>query len=1195
MNERQLSTKSRATRHWTAIAIVGAFVASTALGALLVAAPLGGIAATTPTVFGAPSCTITVNTETGQNNAIQTAINAYGPLSSASSPVTICIGPGTFPEQLTINDTTDLTIAGAGNTSTVLAASSVVVNGIDLDSGQSLVALAEAYNDSGLTIENLAIDGSTAGGLLYNECTPGFIGIYYANSSGTISGVSVSNVNNNGGCQTQLGIYANTGYFETNTITPQTVAVVDSTVSDYGKNGITCNDLGLTCTVTDNTVYTVAMPSGYAATNGIQFWGAAGSIEFNSVTGNDYTPGDAIGSDCFTTGTLCVYVDWSTGILVISSPASVTLGWNTLARDQVPIWTIGAPVLAEYNSIRAWGYYGMILDFNTSDVVATGATTYASAPYADVADDNSIDGQNVGILAYDVNATIDSNSFASDNVAVEVLTDNPTPSVDYVNDNTGDVNVSGALLGDVSSFSPGVVAVASAEFDVENNAFVNVSAPGLYAPSSGIAVLGSVADLYNNVVTGFDTGISAVATGDITAYGNVATGPTASTPSTGLYFFGSQVTATYNSASGFSWTNGPGWWPNSQSPGLFAQCAAGCYLLDNELDNNGIGIAVSSYAYGPFPAPGWPYAMAPSAGPIQVEDNQVTDSGAFGIALELNQETSSLTDAPTGTIIEGNTVDNTLSGAVGLMVDQGVYTISGNTFIGTSLTGASGASQPTVFGEGSIGTASIQVLDASDSSTVAELGSNTFTDTTVYTALLNVTSMPPYFAAIIGTPPMTAPGMPSVSATAIDSNQPLTVSGTIPTDGAAPYSWNWQVSVDGGMYGPATQCAANSGTNVLGGTTVTCAITGGTLAVGSYAFELQVSDGSTSPTTLSSSPSTTVAVASPLAPAPRPTVNRPALDVNQAVTVSGKLPTSGTSPYSWTWLISTDGGPFETATQCAANTGSGGLGGATVKCAIAGGTLTAGDYYDFELKVRDGASSPETSTSKEGLKTVTVSPRLTAAAAPTVSATKLDVDQALTVTDRIPSTGTAKYSWTWLVAISGGSYATASFCSADSGSGATAGQLVTCAVPGSTLTAGDHYAFKLKVSDGATVAETTTSPVSKVVFVHSALLPSLSPKVSMTSIAASQPLTVTAKLPTTGTSPYAWEWEVSVNGASLVESGYCTANTGSGGAAGATVTCSIPGSTLTAGDTYAFAIVVTDSATHSEIATSAESHTVAVT
>ncbi|MGA8543346.1 MAG: hypothetical protein WB947_07425, partial [Thermoplasmata archaeon] len=441
---------------------------------------------------------------------------------------------------------------------------------------------------------------------------------------------------------------------------------------------------------------------------------------------------------------------------------------------------------------------------------------------------------------------------------------------------------------------------------------------------------------------------------------------------------------------------------------------------------------------------------------------------------------------------------------------------------------------------------------------------------------------------------LTPPGTPSVSSTALDVNQALTVTGTIPTTGTSPYAWEWLVSVNGGSYGLATQCAVNSGTGASAGATVTCAISSSKLTAGdTYAFELQVTDSASTPQPQTSSASSTVTVASALTAPSKPAVNRPALDANQVLTVTAKIPTTGTSPYAWEWLVSVNGGSYVPATQCAVNSGTGASAGATETCSVGANTLAAGSYYNFELKAADSATIGETKTSAAS-PTVTVSSALTTPGAPSVSATKLDSDQPLTVTGTIPSTGTSPYAWEWFVSVNGGTYVAATQCAVNSGSGASAGTTVTCSIAASTLTVGDHYTFELKVGDSATASETKTSAASAKVTVSSALTPPAAPTVSTTSLVVTHALTVKGTIPTTGSSPYAWEWMISVNGGSYVPATQCTVNSGTGAAAGHTVTCSIAANTLTVGDTYSFELVVTDGATTPQTQTSAASATVTV-
>jgi hypothetical protein len=68
-----------------------------------------------------------------------------------------------------------------------------------------------------------------------------------------------------------------------------------------------------------------------------------------------------------------------------------------------------------------------------------------------------------------------------------------------------------------------------------------------------------------------------------------------------------------------------------------------------------------------------------------------------------------------------------------------------------------------------------------------------------------------------------------------------------------------------------------------------------------------------------------------------------------------------------------------------------------------------------------------------------------------------------------------------------------------------------------------------------------------------------------------------------------------VNGGAYSPTTVCGTNSGTGGSAGATVTCSITGGSLVNGDSYVFKLKVTDSATAPESATSTGSHAVTVT
>jgi hypothetical protein len=228
-----------------------------------------------------------------------------------------------------------------------------------------------------------------------------------------------------------------------------------------------------------------------------------------------------------------------------------------------------------------------------------------------------------------------------------------------------------------------------------------------------------------------------------------------------------------------------------------------------------------------------------------------------------------------------------------------------------------------------------------------------------------------------------------------------------------------------------------------------------------------------------------VVVSSALTAASAPTVGATKVDVDQGFTVTGTIPSTGTSPYQYEWLVSSGGG-YARATICASPGGSGATGGALETCSIPGAVLTVGATYTFELLVNDSATTAESTTSPAS-SGVLVSSTLTAPAAPTVSAAKLDVNQVETVSATIPSTGTPQYSWQWMVSVNSGGFAAATQCGTNSGSGAAGGAGETCTIPGGTLTAGSTYAFELKVTDNASTAEFLLSGASPTVAVSATL------------------------------------------------------------------------------------------------------------
>jgi len=328
------------------------------------------------------------------------------------------------------------------------------------------------------------------------------------------------------------------------------------------------------------------------------------------------------------------------------------------------------------------------------------------------------------------------------------------------------------------------------------------------------------------------------------------------------------------------------------------------------------------------------------------------------------------------------------------------------------------------------------------------------------------------------------PNVPAVSASVLDVNQALTVTATVPGSGTAPYSWQWWMSSNGGIFGTSTPCATATGSGASGGATELCNIAANALTPGdTYTFEFQITDSATAPQTAISTGSEIVSVSSKLQAPGAPTLSATALDRNQALTVTGSLPSTGSAPYSWQWLVSVNGGSYLLSKHCTSPSGNGGTTGEGVSCAIVPNALTTGDAYRFELRAIDNATLPEKATSASTPGSVMVSAALAAPLRPTVSTKSLLVTRALTVKDSIPTTGTATYSYQWLVSINGAPSVDATICAVSSGTGLSGGASVTCSIAANTLTVGNTYAFALRVTDGATVSEQRTSGASPTVTV----------------------------------------------------------------------------------------------------------------
>lgn len=215
-------------------------------------------------------------------SSIQDAVDA------ASPGDTIIVCPGVYDEQVTISKP-GIRLVGVARDDVIVRPSSLSLTAPSLYSGspQAYIILVNQARD--VSIESLTVDGEVAA-QTFSGCAPGFMGIFYRASSGIIRNVKVEDVrlpDNLLGCQTQLAIFIQSGYGRA---LKARATVEDSIVINYGKNGITCNEAGTHCTISNNYVQGIGATDRIGQ-NGIQLgFGAHGRIISNTVKDNFYTP-----------------------------------------------------------------------------------------------------------------------------------------------------------------------------------------------------------------------------------------------------------------------------------------------------------------------------------------------------------------------------------------------------------------------------------------------------------------------------------------------------------------------------------------------------------------------------------------------------------------------------------------------------------------------------------------------------------------------------------------------------------------------------------------------------------------------------------------------------------------------------------------------------------------------------------------
>jgi hypothetical protein len=344
---------------------------------------------------------------------IQQALNATPP------GATIDVCPGLHPEQILVYQAVTLKGIASGNQGAAIISvpnGGLVQNATSLATGAAIAAQILVQGATGVTITNITVDGANNG--FNNGCaSPDPIGIYYQNSSGTISHNTVLNevlLPANNGCQAGLGIFVQSGNAGSSTVT-----ITNNHVTNFQKNGITGNEVGTSVTITGNDVIGQG-PTNGAAENSIQIgFGATGTITSNTV-GSDVWAPDVFGDTGNAAAGLLVYASSNAaiksnnvsntqfGIAIVSDPTLGAADGATLSSNTVSLTHLydGIDLCSNTNTATGNTINGSDESAIHLDDTCTGAST------GNTVTSNKINSACAGILSGPgATGTITSNTF----------------------------------------------------------------------------------------------------------------------------------------------------------------------------------------------------------------------------------------------------------------------------------------------------------------------------------------------------------------------------------------------------------------------------------------------------------------------------------------------------------------------------------------------------------------------------------------------------------------------------------------------------------------------------------------------------------------------------------------------------------------------------------------------------------------
>jgi parallel beta-helix repeat protein len=235
-------------------------------------------------------------------------------ITEAPTSAIIDVAAGTYAEQL-VDSAKKLSIVGASESGTIIEPTSLTTSDTDPDdSSVPIYAIVDAQPGTKVKLSNLTIDGEGATNQ-FDGCQDNFVGVYYHNAKGKLSNVDVENIvlpQADFGCQDGLAVYAASAAGSTTKVKMNSV-----TVTNYDKNGITCDDAGTTCTISDSTVTGIGS-TGLIGQNGIQGYGAhTVTLTDDNVTENTYSGPSYV----------------ATGVLLYDNVTSTVTGTTTDSDD----------------------------------------------------------------------------------------------------------------------------------------------------------------------------------------------------------------------------------------------------------------------------------------------------------------------------------------------------------------------------------------------------------------------------------------------------------------------------------------------------------------------------------------------------------------------------------------------------------------------------------------------------------------------------------------------------------------------------------------------------------------------------------------------------------------------------------------------------------------------------------------------